>query len=57
MEPHDFRRTACRNMMAAGVPESIAMKISGHKTSSIFKRYTMEDQTLTQNAFGQMHGK
>jgi hypothetical protein len=44
-------------MMAAGVPESIAMKISGHKTSSIFRRYTMEDQTLTQNAFGQMHGK
>jgi integrase len=57
MEPHDFRRTACRNMIAAGVPESIAMKISGHKTSSIFKRYTIEDQTLTQSAFGQMRGK
>jgi len=43
--PHDFRRTAVRNLERAGVSRSVAMKLTGHRTEAVYRRYAIVSES------------
>lgn len=47
---HDCRRSAVRNLERAGVPRSTAMKITGHRTQSVYERYAIVDASSMRDA-------
>jgi integrase len=47
---HDLRRTAAKNMLMAGVPQAVAMRITGHRTDSMFRRYAIVDESQKRDA-------
>ena len=54
--PHDFRRTAVRNLERAGVARSVAMKMTGHKTESVYRRYAIVSDADLQEATRKLAG-
>lgn len=53
---HDLRRTAARNLIRSGVSEVVSMRITGHRTRSVFDRYNIVSPVALQDAARKMAG-
>lgn len=51
---HDLRRSAVRNLERAGVPRSFAMKVTGHKTEAVYRRYAICSEQDMAEAIGRL---
>lgn len=53
---HDLRRSAVRNMERQGVSRSVAMKLTGHKTESVYRGYAIVSDADLQEAARRISG-
>lgn len=53
---HDLRHTFNTNMTKAGMDQVTTMKLTGHKTNSMFIRYSHLDQEQGENAMDKLDG-
>ena len=56
MLPHDFWRTAVRDLASSGVPERVAVKLTGDKTRAVFDRSHIVSPTDIREAADKLAG-
>jgi integrase len=54
---HDLRRSGVRQLIMAGVPEVVAMSISGHKTADVFRRYAIVSPVQAMDAMEKVQAR